>query len=110
MKDNNIVAFFRSPDGNNKEGFHKYYANRPILIRDPSTGRCITATVYDTCADSDCTSCCTTNAKNGDGRLIDLEINTARRLFGPNGVRNAVVQYRFLDNKGEPSDAEWRRA
>jgi hypothetical protein len=35
--------------------------------------------VYDICADSDCGGCCTRNASEF-GYLIDLEINTLRRL------------------------------
>jgi hypothetical protein len=44
----------------------------------------IDVTVYDECADSDCSGCCTENAsQNGYNFLIDIEENTAAR-FGTN--------------------------
>ncbi len=39
----------------------------------------IIGTVYDVCSDSDCNGCCSRNAGES-GYLIDLEINTLRRL------------------------------
>ncbi len=39
----------------------------------------IIGTVYDVCSDSDCSGCCSRNAGE-TGYLIDLEINTLRRM------------------------------
>ncbi len=42
--------------------------------------------VYDTCADTDCNGCCTSNStpNNGGGNLIDIESYTLDR-FGYGG-------------------------
>ncbi|PUA28679.1 MAG: hypothetical protein B0W54_16290 [Cellvibrio sp. 79] len=45
----------------------------------------ITAKVYDACADSDCSGCCTANLA-GDGYLIDLEKYTMQRFGSGSGI------------------------
>lgn len=45
----------------------------------------ITAKVYDACADSDCSGCCTNNLA-GDGYLIDLEKYTMQRFGSGSGI------------------------
>ncbi len=45
----------------------------------------ITAKVYDACADSDCSGCCTANLA-GDGYLIDLEKYTMQRFGSGYGI------------------------
>jgi hypothetical protein len=42
-------------------------------------------TVYDTCADSDCSGCCTENQADNDA-LIDLESSTNARWGLPDGI------------------------
>jgi hypothetical protein len=49
-------------------------------------------TVYDECADSDCSGCCTENAKPS-GFLIDLESYTAARF----GVSDGQVEWACVD-------------
>lgn len=56
----------------------------------------IDVTVYDECADSDCSGCCTNNAnQNGYGFLIDVEKFTMQR-FGTGG---GTVEWACLDCK-----------
>lgn len=56
----------------------------------------IDVTVYDECADSDCSGCCTKNAnQNGYGFLIDVEKYTMER-FGTGG---GTVEWACLDCK-----------
>jgi hypothetical protein len=57
-------------------------------------GKEIDVTVYDECADSDCSGCCTQNAKPS-GFLIDIEKYTAERF----GVSDGQVEWACLDCK-----------
>jgi hypothetical protein len=52
----------------------------------------IDVTVYDMCADSDCSGCCTANSRS-TGFLIDIEKYTAERF----GTRDGVVDWACLD-------------
>ena len=54
----------------------------------------IDVTVYDECADSDCSGCCTQNAsQNGLNFLIDIESFTADRF----GANDGIVDWACLD-------------
>lgn len=53
-------------------------------LRLKKNGEQIDVTVYDECADSDCSGCCTQNAQPS-GFLIDLEKYTAQRFGGADG-------------------------
>ena len=53
----------------------------------------IDVVVYDECADSDCSGCCTQNAKPS-GHLLDLEKYTAQRFGVP---ADGQVEWRCLD-------------
>ncbi len=53
-------------------------------LRLQKNGKQIDVTVYDECADSDCSGCCTANAQPS-GFLIDLEKYTAQRFGGADG-------------------------
>jgi hypothetical protein len=48
--------------------------------------------VYDSCADTDCSGCCTRNSRE-TGFLIDLEVSTASRF----GVYDGVVEWACVD-------------
>jgi hypothetical protein len=48
--------------------------------------------VYDSCADTDCSGCCTRNSRE-TGFLIDLEVHTADRF----GVYDGIVEWACLD-------------
>ena len=54
--------------------------------------------VYDSCADSDCSGCCTRNSRE-TGFLIDLEVHTADRF----GVYDGVVEWACLDCEADPA-------
>jgi hypothetical protein len=56
-----------------------------------SGDKTIVVTVYDTCADSDCSGCCTQNQADNDA-LIDLESYTNQRW----GVEDGVIQWADL--------------
>ena len=54
----------------------------------------IDVVVYDMCADSDCSGCCTTNAsENGLDFLIDIERYTMQRF----GTGSGIVEWACLD-------------
>jgi hypothetical protein len=56
--------------------------------------RQIDVTVYDMCADSDCSGCCTANAnQNGIGFLIDIEKYTMQRF----GSGSGIVEWQCLN-------------
>ncbi|MFS8069792.1 MAG: hypothetical protein ACMG6S_25795, partial [Byssovorax sp.] len=65
---------------------HSKDANKYKLktLRLKKNGKQIDVTVYDECADSDCSGCCTENA-SPSGFLIDLEKYTAQRFGGADG-------------------------
>ena len=66
------------------------YELKTLRLRQGS--RQIDVTVYDMCADSDCSGCCTKNASS-TGFLIDLEKFTAQRF----GSDDGVVEWACLD-------------
>jgi len=70
--------------------FDKYKLKTLRLRKD---GHEIDVVVYDECADSDCSGCCTQNAKPS-GNLIDLEKYTAERFGVP---ADGQVEWRCLD-------------
>ena len=61
-------------------------------LRLKQGSRQIDATVYDECADSDCSGCCTQNA-GSIGFLIDIEKYTMQRF----GSGDGVVDWTCLD-------------
>lgn len=83
VKDHNIAAI-------HSKDFETYKLKTLRLRKD---GHEIDVTVYDMCADSDCSGCCTENAKPS-GFLIDVEKYTAERF----GVEiDGQVEWRCLD-------------
>jgi poly(beta-D-mannuronate) lyase len=61
------------------------YANKTFHLRQGT--HAIDATVYDECADSDCSGCCTANARqNGLNFLIDMEKYTVQRFGSGEGI------------------------
>jgi|GEM_PF-1510139 len=62
-------------------------------LRLRQDGREIDVTVYDKCADSDCSGCCTSNAHPESGFLIDLESYTKERF----GSGYGVVEWACVD-------------
>lgn len=81
---NNIIAI-HSKDANQ-------YKLKTFRLRQGS--RQIDVKVYDMCADSDCSGCCTTNAnQNGLNFLIDIEKYTMQRF----GSGDGIVEWMCLD-------------
>lgn len=79
---NNIVAFYASPNSQNRKEWAKRWKNKKLRLRNPKTGKTLDVTVVDTCDDKDCSGCCSKNANKNGGFLIDLERNTAERFYG----------------------------
>lgn len=52
--------------------------------------------VLDTCADSDCDGCCTTNARKNGGVLIDLESATAERFWEGEVQDLAAIEWQVV--------------
>lgn len=82
VKANNIIAV-HSKD-------FKTYKLKTLRLRKGS--KSIDAKVYDMCADSDCSGCCTANSKE-TGFLIDIEKYTKERF----GVEDGIVEWACLD-------------
>jgi hypothetical protein len=80
VREHNIVAAF--------PGFEELKLHDLCLKSGDKT---IVVTVYDTCADSDCSGCCTQNQADNDA-LIDLESYTNQRW----GVEDGVIQWADL--------------
>ena len=81
---------------NNIIAVHQRDANRYKLktLRLKQGSRQIDAKVYDMCADSDCSGCCTRNANRGNVRfLIDIEKYTMQRF----GSGDGIVEWSCLD-------------
>jgi hypothetical protein len=73
VKRNNIAAFFSS-NGDNASFRHKQ-------IRVSAAGKTVEVRVVDTCGDSDCNGCCSSNA-DPSGYLLDMEFWTVVNNFG----------------------------
>ena len=82
VRDNNIVAFYQSPNSQNRKEWGAKWKNRRLRLRNPKTGKIMEVTIVDTCDNKDClkTNCCSTNADKNGGTLIDLERPTALRF------------------------------
>ena len=65
------------------------YCGKTITLK--KNGKTFTATVADTCSDSDCGGCCSANAKNG--YLVDIEYYTALRNLGSLGAVSGTVDF-----------------
>ena len=98
------AGYFAFVDGKQTENWvmnhnilavHQKDANTYKLktLRLKKGGKQIDAVVYDMCADSDCSGCCTQNA-SGTGFLIDIEKYTKAR-FGVQG--DGTVDWACLD-------------
>ncbi len=86
VKAHNILAV-HSKDANK-------YKLKTLALRKGS--KKINATVYDMCADSDCSGCCTRNANKGGLKfLIDIEKYTMQRF----GSGSGTVEFQCLDCK-----------
>lgn len=82
VKSHNIVAV-------HSKDFNKYKLHNLRLRKGTKT---IDVVVYDECADSDCSGCCTQNAKPS-GYLIDVESYTDQRW----GVPDGQIEWACLD-------------
>jgi hypothetical protein len=71
VQSHNIVSIFPS--------LSKYQYHN-LCLKDDRTGKTITVIALDTCADSDCSGCCTQNRGSAD-LLVDVEINTDARFM-----------------------------
>lgn len=81
VQSNNLVAFYDANDPNGDNFLSKYGEKKITITKGDIT--CV-ATIVDSCKDSDCNGCCTTNAyaNGGSGYLVDVEYYTAQRCFG----------------------------
>ncbi len=93
---NNIAAVFQVPDHKNQLEWDFKWKGKKIEIKN-EYGRKMIVNVLDTCKDSDCKGCCTQNANTGGGTLVDLEINTATRFWGPGAIPGLkTIQWRLV--------------
>jgi hypothetical protein len=92
------AGYFAFVDGKQTEQWVRDHNIAAVHERDAQTYRLknlrlkqgtrqIDVTVYDMCADSDCSGCCTRNADEGGiGFLIDIEKYTMERFGSGSGV------------------------
>lgn len=85
VKSNNIVAFF-------DKGAKGAGALGGKQIRLRKNGKEFTATVLDTCGDSDCSNCCSANAAK-TGYLVDIEAETCKRVLGSTGACSGEIEW-----------------
>ena len=72
VKDHAIVAV-------HSRDFDKF-KGKDLILKDPASGKTISATVLDMCSDDDCSGCCSENAKKyGCDFLIDVEHYTLQK-------------------------------
>jgi hypothetical protein len=78
-----MISFYDNSDPNG-DNFYSRWGNKYITISGTCNGvtKSFTALIADTCGNSDCDGCCSTNADPTTGYLIDMEYNTAIRHFG----------------------------
>jgi len=69
VRDNNIIAFYVNPAKHAGENNGQYADKKIKLTHGTKT---FTVKAIDTCADSDCSNCCSRNAGDA-GYLVDLE-------------------------------------
>ncbi len=84
VKANNIAAVHSKDFGS--------YKLKTLRLKQGSNA--IDVKVYDMCADSDCSGCCTANARE-TGFLIDIESYTAQRF----GSGDGIVEWACIDCK-----------
>jgi hypothetical protein len=98
VEDNNIAAVFQPPNRQNLDGWRNKWKGKRLEIKRP--GKNLIVTALDTCNDSDCNGCCTSNASKGGGTLIDLEINTAMRFWDKTNEEDVpgfkTIQWRIV--------------
>ncbi|PSC70684.1 hypothetical protein C2E20_5787 [Micractinium conductrix] len=95
VKSNNIVAFYEAPNSRNRKVWGEKWAGKTLRIRNPDSGKTMEVTIYDTCDDADCDGCCTRNANQHGGQLVDLEHHTARRFWGGDVPDVARIQWQL---------------
>ncbi|PSC74732.1 hypothetical protein C2E20_2301 [Micractinium conductrix] len=88
---NNLAAVFQV--GQSRGEWERRWKNAKLLIRNPRTGKTMEVQVADTCSDSDCSGCCTRNARRSGGTLVDLEFHTARRFWGSSVPGVATLEW-----------------
>jgi len=92
VKNNDIVSFF---DANNpsESYWNNHYKDKKIQVS--ANGVTFTATIKDTCLDTDCGGCCTRNAGTKK-YLIDMEYYTVKRHFGSASAADGSISFTIL--------------
>lgn len=85
VKSNNIISFYSYAEGSGDS-----YANKKMRVK--SGGKTLEVTVADTCGDSDCGGCCSTNAAE-TGYLVDMEYWTVMNNFGTLTDKAGYITY-----------------
>lgn len=87
VKTHNLVAFFKV----NNPNLNQFYGGKTVRLVQGSVS--FEATIVDTCGDSDCTGCCTKNAREfQQNYLIDIEYYTLIKYFGdPNNLQDVIT-------------------
>lgn len=86
------------------QGWERRWKGKTLRVKNPSNGRTLDALVLDTCSNSDCHGCCTRNANEHGGMLIDFELHTAKRFWGE-GAADTLAAVEWQELAVEESDA-----
>lgn len=92
VRDTNIASVFET--GQTPESWAQKWKNAKLVVRNPRTGKTLQVTVLDRCDDKDCGGCCTRNARQGGGMLVDLEYHTAARLWGAGALGSDALDWK----------------
>lgn len=98
VKARNIISFYdlANQKGSGESWWKSNVKGKKVELRNPATGKTLIAEALDSCFDSDCNGCCSKQAKKGGGYLIDLEINTAQRLYDGKVQDEAKIEWRWV--------------
>lgn len=97
VKSTNIVAFFATQNND-------FYKNKIIrVLKDPSgntsteSPNTVDSLIADTCGDSDCNGCCTSNASEAGGFLVDMEYWTVVNNFGSVSAASGKICWKIVE-------------
>jgi len=96
VKSHNLVSFFDSSNPSEAK-WEKLYANKIIQITKSYKNKIyiFNSTIADTCADSDCSNCCTKNA-GINGFLVDMEYYTVMNNFGTTDAADGTLTFKIF--------------
>jgi hypothetical protein len=101
IQGHNLIAFYDNHDPKGSSWFNKY-AGKTIKLTKvyKKQVHSFNATIADTCSNSDCSNCCTTNS-GSTGYLVDMEYYTVMNNFGNTDAVSGSIEFEIYDFDGE---------